>query len=322
MELSTRRFAQPWGRILVASGRPHPALRETVVEYRAFVIDPTRELAWLETPMALPALYLSMGEPGRRYDPPGYPTAVYAARTSALRFVPPGPWRGVQVTLTLDGANRLLGPRLSEFAGVLPDARDVLGRRLGDVPERLGEAPTWEARFALLDEVFLGLDATYAGRVPPPLAWAWERLLHDGAGTRIADLARETGWSRRRLQQAFQRHVGIAPRDVACMTRFRRTLEALVRAPADLPHAVLADRCGYYDQSHLIREFKAVTGMTPGALRGVQVIVHPAVGGPVHRHASIIVGGADTPPPGTGTAARPPDAPSADAVPPAARASR
>ncbi|MBZ4322256.1 helix-turn-helix domain-containing protein [Streptomyces huiliensis] len=290
MALSTRRFAQPWGTILVASRRPHPALRDTVVEYRAFTIHPARALAWLETPMALPAIYLSIGEPGRRFDPPGCPTAVYAAQTSALRFVPPGPWQGAQVMLTLDGANRLLGPRLWEFADTLPDAGDILGRRLADVPERLAQAPGWDARFALLDEVFLGLGPAYAGRVPAPLAWAWERLLHDGDVTRIGDLARETGWSRRRLQQAFQRHVGVAPRDVASLTRFRRTLETLVRAPAGLPHAALAARCGYYDQSHLIREFKAVTGLTPGALCAAPVLVHPTVLGAVYRHASVVVG--------------------------------
>ncbi|MGI5341574.1 helix-turn-helix domain-containing protein [Streptomyces sp. CA-181903] len=318
MALSTRRYAQPWGRILVASRRPHPALRGTVVEYRAFTIDPARRLAWLETPMALPAIYLSIGETGRRYDPPGCPTAVYAARTSALRFVPPGPWEGAQVMLTLDGATRLLGPRLWEFADVLPDARDVLGRRLRDVPERLALATSWDARFAVLDEVFLGLDASYEGRVPAPLAWAWERLLHDGDGTRIADLARETGWSRRRLQQAFQRHVGVAPRDVASMTRFRRTLETLARAPAGLPHAALAAHCGYYDQSHLIREFKAVTGLTPGALRGAPILVHPAVGGAAYRHASVVVGDPEGPPASGGAAARVPDAPGAPAAPPPA----
>ncbi|WP_171166032.1 AraC family transcriptional regulator [Streptomyces sp. I05A-00742] len=291
MALSTRQAELPWGRVRVASRLPHPALRRTVVEYRAFAIRTAHAPAWLETPMALPAFFIGVGETPASPDASIPPTAVYAARTSALRFSPPGRFQGIQVMLTLDGATRLLGPRLWEFADALPDTRDVLGRRFGDLHERLTCAGSWDARFALLDETFLALDDPDGDRVPPPLAWAWERLLHADGPPCIADLARETGWSPRRLQQAFQRHVGVAPRTVASMTRFRRTLETLVTTPAELPHADLAVRCGYYDQSHLIREFKAVTGLTPRAVRAAPVVLHSAVRGPAFQHASVVVHG-------------------------------
>lgn len=50
------------------------------------------------------------------------------------------------------------------------------------------------------------------------------------------------------------------------MARFRHAVEVQERRP-DPGGARRAARCGYADQSHLIREFCALGGETPGALR-------------------------------------------------------
>jgi AraC-like DNA-binding protein len=47
--------------------------------------------------------------------------------------------------------------------------------------------------------------------------------------------------------------------------RFRRAL-ALLAAPGGAPWAEVAVACGYYDQAHLNREFRALAGRTPTAL--------------------------------------------------------
>ena len=70
----------------------------------------------------------------------------------------------------------------------------------------------------------------------------------------------------RRLQRAFDRSVGVSPKVLARVLRFRRAVRQLDGA-ASRPGswAGLAALAGYADQSHFIREFRALAGLTPAA---------------------------------------------------------
>ena len=80
----------------------------------------------------------------------------------------------------------------------------------------------------------------------------------------IADVADDVGWSHAHLVRRFTQVVGLAPRSLAAIARTRRLLADLdVFAEPDWGD--LAARHGWYDQSHLIRDFKRHTGVTPSA---------------------------------------------------------
>ena len=91
---------------------------------------------------------------------------------------------------------------------------------------------------------------------------AVERIIASGGTIRIDDMAREIGISRQHLARQFLHHVGIAPKTFARVMRFRRVLESL-RGAVDW--ADVASAHGYYDQSHLIAEFRELAGSTPSA---------------------------------------------------------
>ncbi|HEX2061195.1 MAG TPA: AraC family transcriptional regulator [Thermoanaerobaculia bacterium] len=78
--------------------------------------------------------------------------------------------------------------------------------------------------------------------------------------TRIDALAREIGISRQHLARQFQHHVGVSPKTFARVMRFRRLLAS---RPRDWADAAAAH--GYYDQSHLIADFRELAGTTPNA---------------------------------------------------------
>jgi AraC-like DNA-binding protein len=56
--------------------------------------------------------------------------------------------------------------------------------------------------------------------------------------------------------------VGLTPKRYARLLRFRRVL-LHARAPGAPGWTEIAHSCGYYDQSHFVRDFKAFSGFTP-----------------------------------------------------------
>ncbi len=80
----------------------------------------------------------------------------------------------------------------------------------------------------------------------------------------LADLARLAGLSRSHFIRAFRRETGLTPHAYLMDRRFRAASRLLERGEA--PGAVAA-ACGFFDQSHLNRVFKARMGVTPGVYR-------------------------------------------------------
>jgi AraC-like DNA-binding protein len=82
----------------------------------------------------------------------------------------------------------------------------------------------------------------------------------------IADVARRMGVSPRHLTRTFRHAVGLTPKMFARISRFQRVAAVLDDGPGDVLARVALD-CGYYDQSHLVRDVRAFAGGTPVALR-------------------------------------------------------
>ncbi|MGH2587928.1 MAG: helix-turn-helix domain-containing protein, partial [Dehalococcoidia bacterium] len=135
-----------------------------------------------------------------------------------------------------------------------PDARALL--------EQLRAAASWEARFSILDRA---LTARLAEAPAPSteVARAWCRLQRTNGCLDIGTLAAELGWSRKHLIARFREQIGLPPKTLARILRFNRAVRLLNRN--DTMHwTAIAHDCGYYDQAHLIRDFRQFAGTTPG----------------------------------------------------------
>jgi AraC-like DNA-binding protein len=87
--------------------------------------------------------------------------------------------------------------------------------------------------------------------------------LQDGGGTMpIQAVAEIAGIGRRQLERRFLDGVGITPALLANVFRFRRVFDAIQRDSAR-PWTDAAFAVGYFDQSHLIRDFRRFVGCTP-----------------------------------------------------------
>ncbi len=78
----------------------------------------------------------------------------------------------------------------------------------------------------------------------------------------IDQVARSLGWTRRRLERAFERDLGIAPKLYARIVRLNAVLASLDDR-ARRAAVELALEAGYFDQAHLLRDFRLLAGRRP-----------------------------------------------------------
>jgi methylphosphotriester-DNA--protein-cysteine methyltransferase len=91
---------------------------------------------------------------------------------------------------------------------------------------------------------------------------AVRRMLRRRGPVPVEGLARDFGISRRHLERAFRSETGLTPMRLGRLIRFQSVFRA-VAGEADWVSVALD--CGYYDQSHLIRDFQEFAGETPAA---------------------------------------------------------
>jgi AraC-like DNA-binding protein len=77
----------------------------------------------------------------------------------------------------------------------------------------------------------------------------------------VSGFADAAGLGDRQLRRACYRHSGLAPKQLSRILRFRHASTLLQKGVKDF--AGLAVDCGYYDQAHLIRDFRELAGLSP-----------------------------------------------------------
>lgn len=84
----------------------------------------------------------------------------------------------------------------------------------------------------------------------------------------LADLVAASGYSEKQFIHHFKREVGLTPKAFQRMMRFQEILPRVI-GRQDISWASVSQQCGYYDQSHFIREFRRFSGYSPSEyLRG------------------------------------------------------
>jgi transcriptional regulator GlxA family with amidase domain len=81
----------------------------------------------------------------------------------------------------------------------------------------------------------------------------------------IDDLARHACLSQRQVERRFKAAFGIGPHEFLVRTRVLTAYRALSGTDDSISDVAL--RCGFYDESAFVRQFRAYFGVTPGAFR-------------------------------------------------------
>lgn len=185
--------------------------------------------------------------------------------TAPVRLAPTGRVDVIGVRLEggaaaglVDGSLAELTDRIPELGAVAPGFARGLAEELADPAPGEGWSDVLERRLER------ALERSRIAR-SRPLEHAVARLRSSAGRASITALAHEAGLSLRQLERCFRERVGLGPKTFARLVRFQRAL-VLVRRPGPSLAAVAA-RCGYFDQAHLVRDFRQFAHECPSSLR-------------------------------------------------------
>ncbi|MPY78620.1 MAG: helix-turn-helix domain-containing protein [Actinophytocola sp.] len=217
---------------------------------------PSRHLT-LVTELAAPLRIRGLGSPVAAHG------IVGGLHTAPALIDASVPQEGLQYALTPLGAHALLGMPAAELSGHAVDLVDVVGPRAVRLLDQLHDTHSWPARFRLIDDALLERLGSIDVTIPAEVTEAWRVLFASHGTMRVGAVATHVGWGRRHLSERFRAATGLTPKQAARIARFE-SVRALLTGPRWSSLADVAVRCGYADQAHLAREWRALAGCSIG----------------------------------------------------------
>lgn len=224
----------------------------------------------------VPSVYRELAAPAARSHLLCCWSQVVSGDAAATQLVVPD--GAADVIVDADDRAMVVGPSALAEAVHIPAGTQLAGIRFR--PGAIGSAlriPAGE-----LEQQTVELDRVVAPRFARQLiaavhgnesAWQWLENRWDT--TTIDPRVRAVlngydeagaGWSKRQVRRLFHEHAGLSPRAMLRVLRFQHFLRLAEGPSSHLGLADLAYAAGYFDQPHLNREVRALTGFAPREL--------------------------------------------------------
>ncbi|WP_411897383.1 helix-turn-helix domain-containing protein [Elizabethkingia occulta] len=160
------------------------------------------------------------------------------------------------------GMKQLTGIPAYEMKNQITDASHIFPD-IDFLTETLSECKSHEKQIQLLNLFFLKAYTTGITKdISIPVSLMDILYKDKGSGT-ISNLVKRSGYSERHIERIFKEHIGISPKAFSNIIRLHRFLKLLSHPDTSSSLTSLGYSAHYSDQSHLIREFKKHTGITP-----------------------------------------------------------
>jgi len=146
--------------------------------------------------------------------------------------------------------------------------RDLAFRQLN---EQVGNAQDMNAISALLDDFFIKkLNESVTNN--SFLEFAVRQIFSTDGTISIDQLTQHVHASRRYVEKVFKEKIGMSPKQYAQIIRVKKTSMYLLDPRSNLNLREIVHKLDYYDQSHLLKDFKAVMGQSPTAFLKRQIL--------------------------------------------------
>lgn len=241
--------------LLDAAGAVLPIPRSRFVE-RVDVLEPAAGRGRYERlPDGRTTIVFRVFEEGRRGD-------VYAVgpRTRAMSKSISGTARAIILQLRPGWSMPLLGVATSALTDRIVALEDLWGDLGSDL---CAELLATRSLPEVVERVSSALARRACETFEPSSARLARRAAHllEAGEARVESVADQLGVSARHLRRAFTESIGLSPKDFARAARLQR---AVRMAATSSDWATIAADAGYYDQAHLIADFRELVGTTPG----------------------------------------------------------
>lgn len=218
-----------------------------------------------------PELILHFGQPYAEVDAMGnvlaQAPALFAGQLTGPLLLQQAPGAGVLgVRFRPAGARVFFDTPMHRLRDQrVPLSKLWCARRVDDLHRGLLAAPDAEARVAYVSGALSVRLAESRAPADSKIAQCAEQLLMQ-QGLAMAAMAAYCTCSRRQFERRFLAEVGVSPRLLASIARFRTLFDALEQDSLRVRHwGEAAQMAGYFDQAHMNREFKRFAGLSPQA---------------------------------------------------------
>jgi AraC-like DNA-binding protein len=169
---------------------------------------------------------------------------------------------GVQLGLDPLTAASAIGVPVGELAYGCFELGSVMSHADGLIDRLASSSP--DERIRIVEQAFSPRLGNPGVRFesPPEIDRAWRMMLARDGAVKVSGIADEVGWSRRHLSDRFRAVFGWSPREAQRVLRFELAHRLFLDRHPGGWVGVAAD-AGYADQSHLVREWKRITGSPP-----------------------------------------------------------
>jgi AraC-like DNA-binding protein len=184
--------------------------------------------------------------------------SIFCGPRSSAYAILPAAAAVIGVLFRPGGVYRLLSVPTEEFRNAQVPLELIVG--CDELREQLIAAPTTAAKFLLLEKFLLR-------RLPRSLCLHRAVTYAAGAFERdsflpVSAVLERIGLSERRFSRIFSEQVGLTPKLFQRIRRFQRTMASLP-SHGQVDWAATATANGYYDQAHLINDFRSFSSVTP-----------------------------------------------------------
>jgi len=190
---------------------------------------------------------------------------VHAHAQGAFYLRKTGAYRGITVHLTPDGMHRLLRISLSELPlNSIFTLEELMGKWGQELAERLCECTSQATQLACLEQQLRQRFHQSAERVAP-ITPVLNLVAQQQGKINVETLAETFFISRKTLERKFLQQVGVTPKHYLRMIRFRNAYTQLSLGNFQEMMDLVVEN-GYFDQMHMIKDFKQFVGKTPTEL--------------------------------------------------------
>jgi AraC-like DNA-binding protein len=191
--------------------------------------------------------------------------SLHTMSTQAATFEHAAPLRAFGLVLLPETAARLLGMSTGAVVDIALPWAEIAGHlEAARLDDALRVADGDLARLQALQASLANVLAREGERLQRTRAEALQRLCL-AVGRDGAQAANELGLGERQLERRCRSLLGLTPKQLQRITRLHAVLSYALRQQR-VPNADLCMLAGYYDQSHLIRDARLLTGATPREL--------------------------------------------------------